>query len=287
MRMLLGHRVKTNSCCCTDPKMDMFKRVLMCPPTYFRIAYKINPWMGGVVDSKMAMQQWTELKNAVEKCGIEVDLIDPVEEQPDMVFTCNSGLALNNKATLIQVYLAHFRHGERQGEREHFKKWYIDHGFELCGDEDVFFEGGGDAVFSDKTVLWAGHGFRSDKNIYSKMHALGDFKIIDCELTSHHFYHLDTCFSPVTPKLAVWHPDAFTRQSRELIQNNIETITVSSKDAERFACNCIAIGTTVIMPSGCDETAEKLQKRGLKTIMVNMSEFMKSGGAVQCLIMKL
>ena len=57
--------------------------------------------------------------------------------------------------------------------------------------------------------------------------------------------------------------------------------------ANRFVCNAIPANNTVIFPSGCDETAGKLRALGYKTKEVDMSEFMKSGGACQCLVLKL
>lgn len=69
----------------------------MCEPLYYDVMYKINPWMGGVVDRKLAYEQWTNLKNAVESCGVEVKVVKQVEGLPDMVFICDSGLVYKNK----------------------------------------------------------------------------------------------------------------------------------------------------------------------------------------------
>lgn len=66
----------------------------------------------------------------------------------------------------FQFYLSHFRHPERQGEREHYLKWLEKEGYEVIGkDKRMFFEGGGDAVFSSPTELWAGFGYRTQKEV--------------------------------------------------------------------------------------------------------------------------
>lgn len=87
--------------------------------------------------------------------------LEQEEGLPDMVFSCNSGLVFNNK-----VYLAKFRNPQREGEQKHFASWFKKNKFETLGSSyPSFFEGGGDAVFSDYNTLWAGYGFRTNKEV--------------------------------------------------------------------------------------------------------------------------
>lgn len=85
--------------------MKMFKSVAMCAPNHFKVAYKINPWMGGTVDSALAHKQWNTLKNAFEKNGVEVKTINQAEGLPDMVFCCNSGIVYGKKVNSMSVYI--------------------------------------------------------------------------------------------------------------------------------------------------------------------------------------
>ncbi|EYC28458.1 hypothetical protein Y032_0007g3233 [Ancylostoma ceylanicum] len=138
---------------------QLLKRVLMVPPQHFTVEYTINPWMGGVVDKAKAFEQWNSLKTTIEKEGVQVLTMDQTQGLPDQVFVCNSGLVHNNN-----VYLSRFRHKERTGEQEHYLKWFKSQGFHIFGDDyPEYFEGGGDAVFSDPHTLWAGFGPRSAK----------------------------------------------------------------------------------------------------------------------------
>jgi len=185
------------------------------------------------------------------------------------------------------VYLSHFRYPERQGERDQYEKWFRDQGYEIFGDKEHFFEGGGDATFTSPDKLWAGYGWRSQKEVYAKIQKLGNFKIIPCELNNDRFYHLDVCFCPLTRDLALWYPNAFTKETQERMKNEIELIEVTEQDATNFVCNSIAIGDTVLVPSKCRDILPVLKNRGFKTVPIDLSEFLKAGGAVQCLIMKL
>jgi len=58
-----------------------------------------------------------------------------------------------------KIYLSRYKHAERSGEQKHFADFYKKLGFRLYGtDYPEYFEGGGDAVFSDHKTLWAGWG---------------------------------------------------------------------------------------------------------------------------------
>uniref|UniRef100_A0A915DQN8 Amidinotransferase n=1 Tax=Ditylenchus dipsaci TaxID=166011 RepID=A0A915DQN8_9BILA len=264
---------------------DVIQRVLMVAPKHFTVEYSINPWMGGTVDSSSAMKQWQQLKQTIEKEDVKVSTLEQAKGLPDMVFSCNSGLVLGNK-----VYLSKFRHKERTGEQHHFAKWFKENGFQALGqDYPEVFEGGGDAFFSDYKTLWAGYGPRTSKQAYSEVSQLGDFDTVLCELTDPRFYHLDTCFCPVGAKSALWFPAAFSAQTQKEILNRLpNAIAVSEEEAKNFVCNAITIRNTVISPIGVSEaTRQALKHLGYSVAEVDMSEFMKSGGACQCLVLKL
>ncbi|CAJ0585490.1 unnamed protein product, partial [Mesorhabditis spiculigera] len=264
---------------------QLIKRVLMVPPEHFTVEYAINPWMGGVVDKAKANQQWNALKSAIEKEGVQVLTLEQQKGLPDQVFVCNSGLVLGDK-----VYLSRFRHKERTGEQEHYLKWFKANGFKTTGEDyPEYFEGGGDAVFSDYKTLWAGYGARSSKGVYDRVKSIGDFEVVICDLTDPAFYHLDTCFAPVDEKTALWYPPAFSENTKkEILRRLPNSIAVSKEEANAFVCNAITIRNTVISPIGVAQaTRDALKSRGFGVTEVDMSEFMKSGGACQCLVLRL
>lgn len=121
------------------------------------------------------------------------------------------------------------------------------------------------------------------------MAKLGNFEVVICELILPNFYHLDTCFAPVDEKTALWYPPAFSDNTqKEILRRLPQSIAVSEKEANAFVCNAITIRKNVISPIGvADETKKTLKERGFKVTEVDMSEFMKSGGACQCLVLRL
>src|SRR3990172_10394646 len=105
------------------------KSLLMCPPDYYSIKYEINPWMNIKRNprNKLARKQWEDLYNILDKkIGVEIKIIEPQKEQPDMVFTANAGFVFNN--TFIR---SNFRFKERKGEEKYFEKWFKKNGYKI------------------------------------------------------------------------------------------------------------------------------------------------------------
>ncbi len=72
-------------------RIAQHRTYLMCKPTHFTVSYRINPWMepANPTDTQLAVDQWQALYDTYLDLGHEVQLIDPVEGLPDMVYTAN------------------------------------------------------------------------------------------------------------------------------------------------------------------------------------------------------
>ena len=98
-------------------------------------------------------------------------------------------------------------------------------------------------MFSDRRTLWAGHGPRSQPEVYDSIAAaFPDITVHRIPLNHPDFYHLDTCFFPVGEDTAVVYPEAFSAESLALMETKLRLVRVSKADAERFACNGLSVG---------------------------------------------
>lgn len=264
-------------------------RFLMCPPDRYAVDYVINPWMEGNVHRstpEVAREQWQKLAQLLQAEGA-VENITPVPGLPDMVFTANGGLVVGNKCVL-----GRFLHRERQGEQEHFKRWFRDHDFEVMElPPDLPFEGAGDALIDrEGSCLWAGYGFRSELDSHPYLARFFDIEVISLRLIDPRFYHLDTCFCPLEGGWLMYYPQAFDAYSNRLIEQRIppeKRIVVAEADAVRFACNAVNIGKRVFVNQLGSELRGRLRAAGFDAIETPLSEFMKSGGAAKCLTLRL
>ena len=259
-------------------------RWLVCRPKDYDVRYQINPWMdlSQTPEKELARTQWNNLHHHIIRLGGWLEYVDHADGWPDMVFTANAGLVRGK-----DVVLSHFRHPERAGEEAFFRQWFETNGFTVHGVTRGAFEGEGDALFAGKK-LFCGYGFRSERAAYEEVASLlGVSELIPVQLQDPRFYHLDTCFCPLTPTLALVHPGAFNEQDLKQLERTIELIRVSAEDAVHFVCNAVVLGTDVVLPAGCAATYEALAKRGFTAHPIALSEFIKAGGAAKCLSLKL
>jgi N-dimethylarginine dimethylaminohydrolase len=264
---------------------DRAPRILMCPPDYFGIEYEINPWMNlqKGSDSPRAKEQWTALYQTLLDLQADVELIEPVKGLPDLVFTANCGLVFEN------IFISsRFRYGVRQGEATVFESWASSRGFELVKmPEGYHFEGAGDALFCGET-LFAGYRFRSDVRSHQWIGERIGQEVLPLELVDPRFYHLDTCFCPLAPGLAVYYPGAFDGYGLSVLRDRIpELIEVAPDEASSFSCNAVVVGRTVILNEGAPLLAANLRERGFEVRPLGFSEFIKSGGSAKCLTFRV
>ncbi len=257
----------------------------MCRPDFFGIEYEINPWMNVqvAVDPAQAMSQWNGLHDLLLALGAEVELLPPVEGLPDLVFTANAGLIYKRRAILSR-----FRHAQRQGESPHNRRWLEEKGFEIVDfDDGQDFEGAGDALFCGDT-LFAGYRMRSDATCHQQIGAMLGVRVLPVELVDTRYYHIDTCFCPLTTEEAIWYPPAFDDYGRQVIEAAIpHLIAVEQIEAERFACNAVVVGRKVVTNAGCPQLHGELTSRGYEPTATPLDEFVKAGGSAKCLTLRL
>ncbi len=262
---------------------------LMCPPTLYDVDYIINPWMAGNVHAssrQLAEAQWNTLHKALSRIA-HVLLIKPQPGSPDMVFTANAGLEYNGS-----IAISSFFHVERQAEEPHFRRWFEDLGYSIVNlPRTAPFEGEGDALFSsDHSRLWIGDGPRTTSASHAVLAAAWDLETVSLKLVDPRFYHLDTCFAPLSDGSAMYYPAAFDLPSLRRIEAFYapsKCIPVEEADALCFACNAVNVDRTIILNAISPTLTHQLERRGFKVIQVNLSEFLKAGGAAKCLVMTL
>ncbi len=266
----------------------MTEKILMCPPNYYGIKYEINPWMNVEIqaDHSLAKEQWGNLYNILKQ-GINADiqLVEPEEDVPDMVFTANAALMYGNKAIISK-----FKHPQRQLEEKYFTKWFKQNGYEVINlPENMSFEGAGDALFLGDT-LYAGYVPRTDISSHMYISELLNIRVISFELVNNSFYHLDTCFCPLKDDYLIYYPKAFDEYANRIIENNVppeKRIAVNDEESAYFTCNAVNIGDAVVTNATTARFANLLEEKGFSHFQTDLSEFMKAGGASKCLTLKV
>ena len=261
----------------------------MCAPDHYDVDYVINPWMEGNIHKssrERAVEQWQKLHGLIKDHAI-VELVKPEIGVPDMVFTANAGLVLGE-----QVVLSRFYHKERQGEEPFFKAWFAAQGYTVHElPPDLPFEGAGDALFDrEGRWLWAGYGFRSELDSHPFLANWLDIEVLSLRLMDERFYHLDTCFCPLTNGYLLYYPAAFDAYSNRLIELRVpaaKRIAIGEADAVNFSCNAVNIESLVILNKASDELKQRLTQAGFRVLETPLTEFLKAGGASKCLTLRV
>jgi lysine-ketoglutarate reductase/saccharopine dehydrogenase-like protein (TIGR00300 family) len=264
-------------------------RILMCAPDHYDVDYVINPWMEGNIHKSSrdkAVEQWSKLNFVLNEIA-QVDLVPGQQGVPDMVFTANAGLVLGDNAVLSRFY-----HPERQGEEPYFKQWFEENGFNVFElPKDLPFEGAGDALLDrEGRWLWAGYGFRSELDSHPYLAKWLDIEVLSLRLIDDRFYHLDTCFCPLSGGYLLYYPGAFDSYSNHIIEGRVpaeKRIAIAEADAVNFACNSVNVGQTVVMNKASDGLKQHLADAGFAVIETPLTEFLKAGGAAKCLTLRI
>ena len=263
-------------------------RILMCAPNHYDVDYVINPWMEGNIHKSSrdrAAEQWEGLYKVLKEHAI-VDLVEPQPGWPDMVFTANAGAVLGDVAVVSR-----FHHKERQGEEPYFKEWFQTQGYTVYElPKDLPFEGAGDALLDRAgNWLWAGYGFRSELDSHAYLAKWLEIEVVSLQLVDSRFYHLDTCFCPLTDGYLLYYPPAFDFYSNRIIEMRVpaeKRIAIEEPDAVKFACNAVNIGKTVVMNQVSSRLKQRLADAGFEVIETPLNEFIKAGGAAKCLTLR-
>ncbi|MDK2742022.1 MAG: arginine deiminase-related protein [Nitrospira sp. BO4] len=263
-------------------------RLLVCPPDFFGVEYEINPWMrlSNRVDHEQAVRQWHALMQVFEKdVGVALERMTPIAGLPDLVFTANAGVVVGHRAVVSR-----FRYPQRQREEAYFEHWFRGHAYDITTlEEGLFFEGAGD-LLGFPECWYGGYRQRSDIRAFTVLSEHFQREIIPLDLVDPRFYHLDTCFCPLSGGELLYFEAAFDVYGRTAIAERVPDslrLTVPEDEALKFACNAVCVGKHVVLPTGCPTTQHWLVARGYETHPVQLDEFMKSGGSAKCLTLAL
>ncbi len=267
----------------------MSATLLMCSPKGFAVNYEINPWMknqAGNIIHDLALSQWQALFNILSgKAKVQVMPADPA--WPDLVFTANVGLPVPVTKHFI---LSNFKHPQRQGEKPLNRAWFESQGWECVElPSEVRFEGAGDALVDSRGLLWLGHGFRSDATAVALLTRQVDMPIRPLQLIDPAYYHLDTCFCPLSDGSALYVPSAFAADSRQLLKDVFGTrlIALTREEGRLFCANAVEIGGCVVMNDPTPRLRAVLESHGFSVLASPLSEFIKSGGSAKCLTLRI
>lgn len=264
------------------------RRYLMVQPDHFRVEYAINPFMdvSDQPDPVRTREQWDGIVRAIEAAGGEVVTMAQRADAPDMVYAMNLGFPYVGRDGAEGVVLSHMRYPERRMETESADQFFAARGARrhVIGREGVgaHFEAGD--AFPWRGDLVVGYGPRTEKLATKHLALELGAKVHRFRITHPGMYHMDLSFCPLDDGRAMVCPDAYDAPSAKALLDLVpEPLVLTEDEAMTFCANSIVVGRTVIMPACPDRVRRQLEDWGFEVVLVDVSEFLKGGGAIRCL----
>jgi N-dimethylarginine dimethylaminohydrolase len=262
-------------------------QMLLCPPDYFDVTYSINPWMKPEikVDKERAAAQWKTLCAKLAELSVTVEIIDPVAGLPDMTFAGDGGFV--HERTFVP---SNFRHPERQPEAAHYERWFAARGYQIVRlREDIIFEGLGDVTLNSGRGIIS-YGQRSTIDAAAELGRIfsGIEWLATVELVDPRFFHIGVALQLLDADTGVYVPGAFSADSRKVIERlPLNMIPVTDADAENMTVNAIVVDRDLVVNYCSAGVERRLRDAGFTVHRVDVSEFLKSGGATRCLVLAM
>lgn len=262
----------------------------MCPPSYFDVRERKNPHMGEPIDVDEARRQWDNLRRVLENCGVKVETIEPVKGLEDMVFAANQVFVGQSAKLGKFIVPSEMRYLSRQKEVPFYVDWFEQRGYKILALDlkGEHLEGHGDLLWHpNRAHIWAGWGFRSTRMAVERFaQAMKDLdvKVTPLQLVDEHCYHLDTCFAPLNSEAALVFPHAFAPSALQELRRTWSRLhSITRDEALGFIANGIVANGYYITPRVSPSLEKILAQETLKPVIVDTSEFEKSGGSAFCM----
>jgi len=261
------------------------RRVAVRPPSA-RGDYEVAHW-AQPLDMSLLVDQHAAFVELLAELGCEIDVLDPVDDMPDAIFTYDPCFVVGNGFIEFQG-AKQARTGEPPLLAAELEARGIPRIGRLSGDATA---DGGDFFWLDDSTLAVGRSYRTnDEAIEQVRSMLGPEVSIEAFDLPHDqgpdfCLHLMSVVSPIRDDLAVvYEPLAPVRLLEALRSRGVELLALPDQDYASLGCNVLTVRPgVVVIGSGNDATVQLLRNRGVEVHVYEASEISKGEGGPTCL----
>src|SRR5210317_339095 len=267
-----------------------------------------NIWMQELTDEELqvnkpkAYKQFMDLYNFM--AGQSLVYLLPAEgNYQDQVYVANLGLQLPHIESENHILLSNFTSDPRKGEELVGEKFFNQMGYKTHI-SPFKWEGEADIKHLYDNLYIGGYGIRSNIKTYEWMEENFGMDIIKVAMTDEYLYHLDCSIFPLNEDKTLVCTELFDSQEVAQIEQYTEVIDVNIEDALGGMTNSVRIGNMILCASNISELKksheyyetekhkiESLERicsdEGMEPVIFNLSEYMKSGAMLSCMVMHL
>jgi len=267
-----------------------------------------NIWMQELTNEELAInrpkayKQFMDLYNFV--AGGSLTYLLPSEGNfQDQVYVANLGIYLPHITNENHIILSNFTSDPRKGEEHVGEKFFNQMGYKTAI-SPYKWEGEADLKFLYDNVYIGGYDIRSDIKTYEWMEENYGMNIIKLAMVDEYLYHLDCSVFALNQDQTLICTELYEEDEIKMLEKHTEIIDIDAEDALGGLTNSVRMGNMILCASNISEMKktheyyagekhklETLEKicgdAGMEPVIFNLSEFMKSGAMLSCMMMHL
>ena len=255
----------------------MFKNVIVRRPAKSLVDGITSAPELGKPDYELALKQHDAYIDALKACGVQVTVLEALEEYPDSCFVEDTAV-LTKKCAIISNPGADTRRGESALMVEIIKKFYNDDQIEYIKSPGTM-EGGdvmmvGDHFYIGLSARTNEEGCRQFKD------ALAKYGYTCSVVPLEEVLHLKTGINYIENNNMLVSGEFINKEDFKSFNKIIVPIE------EAYGANCIWVNDTVIVPKGYPTVEKGIRDAGYKVIVTDTSEYRKLDGGLSCLSLR-
>lgn len=255
----------------------MFKNVIVRKPSKSMVEGITSAPELGKPNYEKALKQHENYIEALKKCGVEVTVLDGLEEFPDSCFVEDAAL-LTKKCAIITRPGALSRRRETEKIEDTIEKFYGEDEIEHIVEPGTL-EGGDVMMVGD--TFYVGLSARTNKEGIKQLTLILEKYGYNCiEVSLEEVLHLKTGLAYLeNNNLLV--AGEFTEKD---VFKEFNKIIIPK--GEEYAANCIWVNNKVLVPEGYEKVKNLVEEAGYEVITVDTSEYRKLDGGLSCLSLR-
>lgn len=255
----------------------MFKHTIVRRPAKSMVEGITSAPELGKPDHANALRQHDAYIEALKACGVDVLVLDALEDFPDSCFVEDAAVC-TRACAIISNPGAASRNKEKDYIVDAVKKFYTEDQIEYIQAPGTL-DGGDVMMVGDH--FYVGLSERTNQEgIDQFTKALSKYGMTCEAVEMKEMLHLKTGLAYLENNNLIVGGEFISSPVFEKF-NRLEV----SED-EAYSCNCIWINDNVIVPAGYPKTQAKVEAMGYKVIVVDTSEFRKLDGGLSCLSLR-
>lgn len=251
-----------------------------------------------------AIGQWNDLcATLTDRLGLELRVMPGIKGRPDLVFTADPSLSMNDGVHGPVTVYSRFQNEQRQNETDlHVAFMNKALPERMTASSYKQLEGTGDNVYDPfRDLYWCGYlpstseqhasAGRSHIESHQLLTQMTGIETVSLGVRAPYF-HIDTSLGFLSRGHVVAYPGGMEPEAYERFKYNAFTrfgldpkeylIEVSREDAEKYACNLRCVGNTAVMSECSRALQDKIRSKGYEVVTHDMSQYIASGGSVHC-----